>query len=136
MYKKMLIIHEIHSFEIIITWILRPRPQVSGSRPDLFEGTSFLSALGYRPHGDGIFGQRKRNFSKSLSRVDLFENTVFLFSCGRIKWSFSKTLISQHRFATYQRMRSVLLGSHEGNLISTSSRAFIIGDLSYLELIS
>ena len=41
--------------------------------------------LGSRPHGDGVFGHRKRSFSKALSRVDLFENAVFLLSCGRVK---------------------------------------------------
>ena len=45
----------------------------------------FLSVLGSHPHGDGIFGHRKRSFSKTLSRVDLFENAVFLLSCGRVK---------------------------------------------------
>ena len=44
-----------------------------------------LSVLGLRPHGDGVFGHQKRSFSKTLSRVDLFENTVFLLSCGRVK---------------------------------------------------
>ena len=45
----------------------------------------FLSVLGERPHGDGVFGHQKRIFSKTLSRVDLFENAVFMFSCGRVK---------------------------------------------------
>ena len=45
----------------------------------------FLSVLGYRPHGDGVFGHQKRIFSKTLSRVDLFENAVFMLSCGRVK---------------------------------------------------
>ena len=45
----------------------------------------FLSVLGSRPHGDGVFGHRKRSFSKALSRVDLFENTVFTLSRGCVK---------------------------------------------------
>ena len=45
----------------------------------------FLSVLGLRPHGDGILGHQKRSFSKTLSRVDLFENVVFMLSCGRVK---------------------------------------------------
>ena len=45
----------------------------------------FLSVLGLRPHGDGVFGHQKRSFSKTLSRVDLFENAVFMLSCGRVK---------------------------------------------------
>ena len=42
----------------------------------------FLSVLGWRPHGDTIFGHQKRRFSKTLSRVDLSENAVFMLSCG------------------------------------------------------
>ena len=53
--------------------------------PDIFENASFLSVLGLRPHGDGVFGRQKRSFSKTLSRVDLFENAVFMLSCGRVK---------------------------------------------------
>ena len=45
----------------------------------------FLSVLGLHPHGDGVFGHRKRSFSKTLSRVDLFENAIFQLSCGRVK---------------------------------------------------
>ena len=46
----------------------------------------FLSVFGSRQHGDGvIIGHRKRSFSKTLSTVDHFENTVFLLSCGRVK---------------------------------------------------
>ena len=53
--------------------------------PDIFEKASFLSVLGYRPHGEGVFGHRNRNLSKTLSKVDLFENAVFPLSCGRMK---------------------------------------------------
>ena len=38
-----------------------------------------------RQHGDGVFSHRKRSFSNTLSRVDLFENAVFILSCGRVK---------------------------------------------------
>ena len=41
--------------------------------------------MGLRPHGDGVFGHQKRSFSKTLSSVDLFENAVFMLSCGRVK---------------------------------------------------
>ena len=44
-----------------------------------------LSALGLRLHLDGVFGHQRRRFSKTLSRVDLFEYVVFLLSCGRMK---------------------------------------------------
>ena len=52
---------------------------------ETFENASFLSVLGYRPHGDGVFSRQKRSFSKTLSRVDLFENAVLMLSCGRVK---------------------------------------------------
>ena len=45
--------------------------------PDLFENASFLYVLGWRPHGDGIFGHRKRRFLKRLSRIDLFDRIGF-----------------------------------------------------------
>ena len=56
--------------------------------PDIFGNARrflFLSVLGKRPHGDGVFGHQKRIFTKTLSRVDLFENAVFMLSCGRVK---------------------------------------------------
>ena len=53
--------------------------------PDLFEDATFLSVLGSRPNGDGLFSHRKRSFSKTLSNVDLFENAVFMLSCVRVK---------------------------------------------------
>ena len=46
--------------------------------PDLFENASFFIRFGFP-------STRKRSFSKTLSRVDLFDNAVFLFSCGRVK---------------------------------------------------
>ena len=54
------------------------------SYPDIFE-ESFLSAFGLRSHREGVFGHRKRSFSKTLFRGDLFENVVFLLLCGRVK---------------------------------------------------
>ena len=50
------------------------------THPDIVE-----SVMGPRPLGDGIFGHRKRSCSKTLFRVDLFENAVSLFSCRRVK---------------------------------------------------
>ena len=77
----------------------------------------FLSVLGLRPHGDGVFGHQKRSFSNTLSRVDLFENAVFILSCGQVKTELSKTLTSQHRFTTKQSMRTDLWGSRKDILI-------------------
>ena len=45
----------------------------------------FFSVLTLRLHVNGIFGMRKRRFSKTLSRVEVFENAVFVFTCGRVK---------------------------------------------------
>ena len=45
----------------------------------------FFSVLALRPHVNGVFGMRKRRFSKTLSRVEVFENAVFVFTCGRVK---------------------------------------------------
>ena len=38
-----------------------------------------------RPHVSGEFGHQKRYFSKTLPRVESFENTIYLCSCGRVK---------------------------------------------------
>ena len=51
---------------------------------ECFGKPSFSSVLGSRPDGDVPFGRQKRSLSKTLSRADLFEYTVFLFSCGRV----------------------------------------------------
>ena len=58
----------------------------------------FLSVLGSRPHGDGVFSHRKRSFSKTLSRVDLFENAVFMLSYGRVKTELFENadVVSEH----------------------------------------
>ena len=64
--------------------------------------------MGSCPNGEGVFGHRKRSFSKKLCRVDLFENAVFLFSFGRVKTELSKSLTSQCRFTSHQSMRLVL----------------------------
>ena len=45
----------------------------------------FFSVLALRSHVNGVFGMRKRRFSKTLSRVEVFENAVFVFTCRRVK---------------------------------------------------
>ena len=49
--------------------------------PDIFENAFFLSDLGLRPHGDGVFGHQKRSFSKR-SPEWIFLKTPF--SCCRV----------------------------------------------------
>ena len=52
----------------------------------LFEnGYFFSSCLAYCPHVSGENGYRKRMFSKTLSRVEIFGNAGFSFTCGRTK---------------------------------------------------
>ena len=55
------------------------------SYPFLFENEDFSSGLVYRPHVSGKNGYRKRIFSKTISRVEIFENAGFLFRRERTK---------------------------------------------------
>ena len=53
----------------------------------LFESVTeiFISGLAYPLHVTGETGHSKRNFSKTLFRVEIFENAGFSFTCGRTK---------------------------------------------------
>ena len=42
----------------------------------------FFTGLEYRPHESGKSGHRKRIFSKTFSRVEIFENAILLYSYG------------------------------------------------------
>ena len=53
--------------------------------PDIFENASFFIRFGLVSTRRRRFRHQKRSFSKTLSRVDLFENAVFMLSCGRVK---------------------------------------------------
>ena len=46
---------------------------------------SFFPDLAYRLHVSGKNGHRKLIFSRTLPRVEIFENAGFLFPCGRTK---------------------------------------------------
>lgn len=49
----------------------------------------FLCEMAFRPHASGVNDGRERNFFKTFSRVAIFENAFFFFSCGRWKtWLF------------------------------------------------
>ena len=54
---------------------------------DTFENEveDIFSVLLLRPHVNGFFGNRRRRFSKTLPTVEVFENAVFVFTCGRAK---------------------------------------------------
>ena len=52
-------------------------------KPFSFENATFFCAYAFRPHLSDENGHRKRNFLKTLSRVEFFENDVFVFPCER-----------------------------------------------------
>ena len=60
--------------------MVRPRPH---PYPDIFENATFFLRIGLPSTRKRWNGHRKRNFSKTVSKVELFKNAVFLFSCGR-----------------------------------------------------
>ena len=48
----------------------------------LFEKGFFSSSLACRLHVSGKNGHRKRVFSRTLSKVEIFDDAVLLYSCG------------------------------------------------------
>ena len=70
-------------FLILSTWT-DPKAQ---STPICFclKTDSFFPDLAYRLHVSGKNGHRKLIFSRTLPRVEIFENAGFLFPCGRTK---------------------------------------------------
>ena len=48
----------------------------------LFEKGFFSSSLACRLHVSGNNGHRKRLFSRTLSKVEIFDDAVLLYSCG------------------------------------------------------
>ena len=60
---------------------VRPCPHVYG----YFGKHIFFYPFWVSVHTETAFQSPKRIFSKTLSRVDLFDNAVFLLSCGRVK---------------------------------------------------
>ena len=72
-----------YTFESALVWT---GPKTPSTRSRIFSKTeTFFSEYGYRPHVTGVFGHRKRRFSKTLSRVESFENGDSSYSCGRAK---------------------------------------------------
>ena len=57
---------------------LKPRPHVS----IFIWKRNFFLRIGLPSTRKRWNGHRKRNSSRTVSKVELFENTVFLFSCG------------------------------------------------------
>ena len=54
----------------------------------------FCSGYGYRPHYNAENDQRKRSYSKTLSRVERFENDAFWKRCFLV-WT-EKTMLSEN----------------------------------------
>ena len=48
----------------------------------LFEKGFFSSSLACRLHVSGKNGHRKRVFSRTLSKVEIFDDAVMMYSCG------------------------------------------------------
>ena len=106
----------------------------------------FLHGYGFRPHVSNENDQWKRNFSKTLSRVERFENAVFSCTCGQTKTelfenavfrvrvdkrkrNFSKTLRTKYQFQSTPHNIRNLLKVAEGRFPFLS---FIIGLISNL----
>ena len=61
-------------------------PDATSTLMFLFENRHyFFSSLAYCPHVSGENDAQKCIFSTMLSRVEIFENTSFLFTCGWVK---------------------------------------------------
>ena len=64
----------------------------------------FLYGYGFRPHVSNKNDQRRRNFSKTLSRVELFENAVLRERVNRRKGTdCSKTPRTHYQFQSTSR---------------------------------
>ena len=70
-----------------------------------------VSVLGPRPNVHSVFGHRKAFFENAL-QMDLFENAVFLLSCGRVKTELSKKLTSQRFDLPPIRACARIFGGH------------------------
>ena len=111
----------------------------------------FLYGYGFRPHvseENGTFRKRspewnllktlfsrvradrwKRNFSKTLSRVELFENAVFACTCGQTKRNFSKTLRTHYQFKSTPRNIRNLFKMADGRFSFLSFILWLISNL-------
>ena len=67
----------------------------------------FSFGLAYCPHVSGENDHRKRIFSKTLSREEIFENACFLFTCGQTKTKIFEFDDIIHRILLASRMGAV-----------------------------
>ena len=72
------------------------------TRSRVFSKTeTFFSEYGYRPHVTGVFEHRKRRFSNTLSRVEIFENADSSCSYEVFLNTMTSCLGSYSLFRTY-----------------------------------
>ena len=88
------------------------------TRIRIFLKTHLFYPFSVSVHTETAFSVTKNESFRKRSPEWIFLKTPF--SCSRVdgrKRSFSKTLTSQHRFTTYQSMRTDLWGQQKGILI-------------------
>ena len=68
----------------------------------------FSFGLAYCPHVSGENDHRKRIFSKTLSREEIFENACFLFTCGWTKTKVFEFVDVIHRTYIYIYIHRIL----------------------------
>ena len=79
----------------------------------------FFPDLPYRSYVSGENGPQKRNFSKMLSRVEIFENAGFLFTCGRTKLGGSRMRCDDihHRYVLVLVWRMLRKGCYSISIV-------------------
>ena len=92
----------------------------------------FFSVLAFRPHVNGIFGNQKRRFSKTVPTAKFLENANLSFSWGRMKRKSSNTIMLKLIQISYLRTR-IFFENGEGKSPDTSGRgltdSFVVSEL-------
>ena len=95
--------------------------------PTRLKTQKFLSVSAFRPHVSDENGHRKRKLLKTLSKVETFENGVFVFSCGHLKTElFENDDVKRSNSVLYARAR---FSQHVG---LAGKRSFLLGLISSL----
>ena len=85
--------------------------------PFSFDDATFpLRIYGFRPHVSDENDQWKRNFSKTLFRVELFENACFSCMCGQTKTELWGNTISSNPLRSIFGLISNLIACFQVNL--------------------
>ena len=98
-------------FQEIVNGLLRH------TYPDIFENASFFIHFGLASTQRRHFWSPKQSFLKTLFRVDLFENAIFMSSYGRVKAELFENADVTASISTYESMRTDLRGSRKGILV-------------------